>query len=329
MALLGIDLGGTKLALAVFSDKGELLQKKNCAVENRKGSEVGALIRQNVEDLIKSAEINEDRIASIGVSVPGISHMQEGTVWAPNIPGWESYPLRKELQDIAPGIPVTIDSDRACYILGESWKGNARGCRDAIFLSVGTGIGAGIMINNEVLRGSNDIAGCIGWMALDRPYESKYAGCGCFEYYASGEGIAKVAGEIIPGDKDYRGELSSLPPDQITSADVFAAYDRNDPVAVKIIKQCIEFWGMAVANLVSLFNPVKIIFGGGVFGPAKRFIPDIRQEAEKWAQPVSIKQVVLDSSTLGGDAGVYGAGFLALKNLNDETSINTDVQQKA
>ena len=94
--------------------------------------------------------------------------------------------------------------------LGKSWQGNAKGYRDAIFLSVGTGIGAGILINGEILRGSHDIAGCIGWMALQRPFDNKYVSCGCFEYFASGEGIAKVAKEFLKEESGYSGELRSL-----------------------------------------------------------------------------------------------------------------------
>ena len=315
MALLGIDLGGSKLALAIFSDEGKILRREAFLIGNRQGSGVGSFITENIARLMKHAENQNDSVVSIGISVPGISHISSGTVWAPNIPGWEDYPLLKEVKQIAGNLNVTIDSDRACYILGESWKGNAKGCRDAIFLSVGTGIGAGILVNGEILRGNNDIAGCAGWMALDRPYLSKYIECGCFEYYASGEGIAKVASEFLKEDKDNKGILSRLKSDSITSVDVFEAYAKGDPLALKVLLLCIEFWGMAVANLVSLFDPEKIIFGGGVFGPGKEFIPDIRKEAEKWAQPVSIKKVIMDVTALGGDAGVYGAGYLALKHL--------------
>ncbi len=315
MALLGIDLGGSKLALAIFSNEGEILLKEAFSLENRQGSAVGDYITDNVVRLMQYSENQKDNIVAIGISVPGISHISSGTVWAPNIPGWEDYPLLKEVQQVAGNISVTIDSDRACYILGESWKGNAKGCRDAIFLSVGTGIGAGILVNGEILRGNNDIAGCIGWMALERPFYSKYIECGCFEYYASGEGIAKVTRELLKEEKKYKGILSAKKAEAITSVDVFAAYTAGDRLALKVIELCIEFWGMAVANLVSLFDPEKIIFGGGVFGPGKQFIPDIRKEAEKWAQPVSIKKVIMDVTALGGDAGVYGAGYLALKHL--------------
>lgn len=317
MALLGIDLGGTKLALAIFTDNGKIMFKESFNLGKREGSEVGKLITDKTGKLMHYAEIRGDQIISIGISVPGISHIDTGTVWAPNIPGWTDYPLLQEVKKISGNIPVTIDSDRACYILGELWMGNARGCRDAIFLSVGTGIGAGIMINGEILRGSHDIAGCIGWMALQGPFEKKYINSGCFEYYASGVGIADVAREILEDQKDYTGELRRMHIEEITSYDVFAAYNNGDPLGVKVIQLCIEFWGMAVANLISLFNPEKVIIGGGVFGPAIPLIPAIKEEASKWAQPVSINQVSIESSGLAGDAGVFGAGFLAYKHLPD------------
>ncbi len=315
MTVLGIDLGGTKLAASIFSGEGNVLRSENKAIGSLKRAEVGALISQVVLDMIGVSDSMGDRVKAIGVSVPGISFSGKGTVWAPNIPGWENYPLLDELTGVSGDIPVTIDSDRACYILGEVWQGNARGCRDAVFLAVGTGIGAGILVDGRILRGSSDIAGSVGWMALNRPFDDRYSGCGFFEYHSSGEGIGKVARQYLREQEDYSGELSSRRVEEITSHDVFAAYHMNDPLAKKIIHECVGYWGMAVANLVSLLNPEKIIFGGGVFGPAKALLPAIREEAEKWAQPVSMKQVTLDTSGLGGDAGVYGAGYLALKSI--------------
>jgi glucokinase len=317
MALLGIDLGGTKLALGIFSESGEILFRESLPLDKRKGSDVGVFMTARITEFLKHAESKFAAIRSIGISVPGISYQATGKVWAPNIPGWTDYPLLEEVKSIAGKIPVTIDSDRACYILGETWQGNSRGCSDAIFLSVGTGIGAGILINGEVLRGSNDIAGCIGWMALQRPYNKKFDECGCFEYYASGEGIPNIVRELLPAADDYSGEIAGKQLGRITAPEIFSAREKGDALATRAINIAVEYWGMAVANLVSLFNPEKIIFGGGVFGPAVSLIPAIRDEAAKWAQPVGINQVTLDVSGLSGDAGMYGAGYLALKHLPD------------
>ena len=316
MAVIALDLGGTKLAAALFNNNGDILSKTNHRLDQRQGREVGELISGSLMELLREAETKKEQVSAIGICVPGIAHVRTGKVWAPNIPGWDDYPLLEELQRLVKDkkVKVKIDSDRACYILGEVWKGNATGCNDAIFLSVGTGIGAGILINNHVLRGSNDIAGAIGWMALDRPFKEKYISCGDFEYNASGEGIGKVATEMLRQGGHKNSVLTALNPDLLSAKDVFDAYENGDELAKKVLANAIEYWGMAVANLISLFNPEKIIFGGGVFGPALKFLDEIYREAKKWSQPISIQQVKLQGSALGNDAGLYGAGWLALKD---------------
>ncbi|MHC1732603.1 MAG: ROK family protein [Bacteroidales bacterium] len=315
MALLGIDLGGTKVAFALLDRDGNMRARESMSLDNRSGHEVGKLIAVTTALKMSVAANEGDAVEAIGISVPGISRREKGTVWAPNIPGWEDYHLLREVSTVAGEVPVIIESDRSCYISGEIWKGAARGCSDAIYLAVGTGIGAGITVNGEVLRGAHDIAGAIGWMALSRPFRSKYTFCGNFEYYASGEGIARQAAQYLLKHDRYQGELRKGSGEKVTTHDVFAARSRGDIAAITIIDMAVEYWGMACANLVSLFNPEKIIFGGGVFGPATELIPAIMQEAEKWAQPISIRQVSFEPTALAGDAGVYGAGFLAMKHI--------------
>src|SRR6188508_610214 len=208
MAVIALDLGGTKLAAALFNDNGDILFKTTHTLDKKEGTEVGELIFQAASGLLSKT----NDVSAIGICIPGIAHAKTGKVWAPNIQGWGDYPLLEELQRSVNNkkIKIKIDSDRACYILGEVWKGNARGCNDAIFLSVGTGIGAGILINNQILRGSHDIAGAIGWMALDRPFKQKYIQCGDFEYNASGEGILKVAKEMLEDSLYHQSFLKKL-----------------------------------------------------------------------------------------------------------------------
>lgn len=310
--VLALDLGATKLSAALFSPTGDLTAKKYALLQNRQGSEVAELILQFIRDYQTDyAQVMQ----GIGLAVPGISRQNTGTVWAPNIPGWEDFPLLEIIRSEFPGYSVFMDSDRACSVMGEVWRGHAQGCRDVIFLAIGTGIGAGIWSDARVIRGHADIAGAIGWWALDRPYQSKYAACGCYEYHASGDGIARVALELLSSTGEP-SLLRSLP--HFTSQDVFQASASGDHVARKTLDIAIEFWGMASANLVSLFNPEKIIFGGGVFGPAIKFIPDIYVQACQWAQPLSIGQVTFLPSYLGGEANLYGAAFLVFQALHQQ-----------
>jgi len=311
---IGIDLGGTKIAGAVFTENGEMKHNELCYIKHKQAEDVGLTLIEQIKLLFNFCKDNDLPVNGCGISVPGIYYANRGTVWAPNIPGWDNYPLLQKIKSTPELRPlnVKIDSDRACYILGETWLGKAQGCRHAIFIAVGTGIGAGILINGQILRGCQDIAGAVGWLALDRPYHEKYKPYGCFEYHASGDGIARIARELLNDDKHYRGTLTSKALMEITAHDLFDAYKFGDPIAAKVFDICIEFWGMTVANLVSIFNPEKIIFGGGVFGPAAQFLNRIKAEARYWAQPISINQVEIEVTALGDKAGLIGAGRLAL-----------------
>jgi glucokinase len=311
--VIGMDLGGTKFSCALFSNDGEIIHRSETLLEGKTGSEVGRLLVEQMLAIEGFAYKRNLSVKSVGICVPGISNQKNRTVWAPNIPGWEAYPLHKELKARLsnPDIPISIESDRNCYILGEMWKGNARNCSNAIFMAVGTGIGIGIVSNDQIINGMSGIAGAIGWWALDRPYLKEYDECGQFEFHASGTGIARKAELLLK-----QGARSKfLYPGNISAKEVFDAYSKNDPVAAHLLEQSIEYWGMAVANLVSLLNPEKIIFGGGVFGPALQFLDRIHEEAQKWAQPISMQEVKLQASALKGDTGLYGAAYMAIRNM--------------
>jgi glucokinase len=315
MSVVAIDLGATKVASAIVSDEGAVLARGHALLGGRRGRDVASLVVEQYEAMLSQAlAYHVVTPAAVGVAVPGIYRAERGTVWAPNIPEWEDYPLRDELERaLGSGTRVVIDSDRAACILGETWQGAARGARDCIFLVVGTGIGAGILVDGRVLRGRGDIAGAIGWMALDRPYLDRYAGCGYFEGNASGPGLVTVARGRIEEAPAYAGILRHSDPNEMAAQHVFAAADAGDVIATRVILDAIELWGMAAANLVSLFNPATIVFGGGIFGPAVRYLDRIRAEAERWAQPVAMRQVRFVASALGGDAGLYGVARLALE----------------
>jgi glucokinase len=306
MRITGIDLGGTKISAAVFAERGEIAHRESVLVDGREGSEVGALI---VEIAYRFA--SEYQCTATGVCVPGLYRSGSGNVWAPNIPGWDDYPLRDELESALPSSHrVSIDSDRAAYILGETWKGAAKDATNAVFIAVGTGIGAGILVDGRILRGVGDVAGAIGWMALDRPFAGRFKQHGCFEDQASGPGLLRVARDMIAEDTAYRGPLLA---NNLTTAMIFEAREAGDAIAAKVIDNAVELWGMAAANLVSIFNPQVIVFGGGVFGPAVKVLTRIEAEARRWAQPIGIEQVKFVASTTGGDAGLLGAARLAME----------------
>lgn len=306
-AAISIDLGGTKCAAALIDIEGAMQKIATVQYGDLEGDAVGDVIVEMAERMLEFALSEKSTVTGLGISVPGIVYGRSGKVWAPNIGGWEDYPLKERFKNSPSlkGMDVHLESDRGCSILGECWQGAAKGTGDAVFLAVGTGIGAGIMVNGTVLRGSGDIAGAVGWMALQRPFQEKLKSFGCFEYYASGDGLVRAAKEL---------GAENTP----TSEAIFDAYEKGDATAVMVLEQAIQLWGMACANLVSLFNPEIIVFGGGVFGPAARFLDRIYDEASRWAQPVAIRQVRFLPSQLQGRAPLYGAAF---RVFNDSKKI--------
>ncbi len=312
-------MGGTKIAAALFDEYGNKHTKLTCLLNGATGSQVGDKVVEAINTLrISNPGIN---IEGIGVCVPGIVYNKTYTVWAPNIPGWDNYPLKNQIIEAFgdPLLQVKIETDRTCYILGELWRGAAKGCDNAIYLAVGTGIGAGILIDGRVLHGNLDIAGAAGWMALQYPYAEEYIPVGCFEYYASGNGIASQARRALRCARNYTGMLSRKPINQITSYDVFEGYEQGDHIATKVLEKAIEMWGMGTANLVSLLNPEKMIFGGGVFGPAKQFVRRIYDEACKWGQPIAMDQVEYCASDVEGEAALLGAAYSVIHQHSEST----------
>lgn len=303
MKAIGVDLGGTKVMAALFTQEGEAKGIRQALLESRTGAAVADLVAAVCADLVAEYDLSADEEPiRIGVCVPGIANSKTQKVWAPNIPGWDNFPLKAHLEAAVPNALVEIESDRTCYILGESWMGLAKGCQNALFIAVGTGIGVGILVDGRVLHGASDIVGATGWMALQPPYSEEYTNAGCFETFASGTGIAAQARKLS-------GQPSSFPDAQ----HVFAAFERGNPTALRVLDKAVECWGMASANLVSLFNPEMVIWGGGVFGPAARLLDRIYYEACKWAQPISIRQCTFVQTSLPHQAGLYGAGKVAIQ----------------
>lgn len=308
---ISIDLGGTKCAGAVVMESGEIIYKMKDEISGLKGEEVSDGIYSIIHQLRKKLPSGHS-LQGVGVSVPGISNQKEGTVWAPNIAGWDNYPLLAYLKDkLGSEIIIHIDSDRACCICGEVWQGVAKGYKNAIFLAFGTGIGAGILIDNRILRGNSDIAGAIGWLALDHQYPEGYKQFGCFEYNASGDGLVRLANDIFNREQPN----TSLDILNLRAEDIFSAHEINDALAIASIDIAIDYWAKGVANLISIFNPEIIIFGGGVFGPGLKFLDQIYERSKKWAQPIAIQEVKLAGGQLGVDAQLLGATRLAMEKV--------------
>lgn len=290
--VIGVDVGGTKIAAAVVDSEGKAGPKIKVPTEQHDTARSIGQIAETAHRAADEAGVRWSEISAVGVAIPGIYYAGSGKVWAPNLPGWNHIPLRAELAGKVAS-PVVIDSDRAACVTGEQWLGAARGLSDVIFLTVGTGIGAGIISGGRLVRGAGDIAGAVGWFAVDPHKKEIYRRMGCLEAECAGPSLARRAG----------GE--------ITTEAVIDRARQGDPFAARVVEETIRYLAMGVANLVSTFNPRMIVLGGGLMQAGDLFLEPLRREMLEWAQPIAASQARLELSRLGEDAGVIGAARLA------------------
>ncbi len=282
--VLAVDLGGTKTAMAVVDESGVASHKVKLSAAH---SPAGSIAQ--IAEMTKTHEP-----CAIGIALPGIFDPRNGRAWAPNLWGPDWVPFREALQSRI-SVPVSFTSDRSAYVLGEQWLGAARGHSDVIFVSIGTGIGVGILSAGRVIEGAHGIAGAAGWMALERNWKPEYGQCGCWEWEASGPGTAAHA------------EMPS-------AEDVVAAARQGDPHARGALRRTASYLGAGIANLVSVLDPELVVLGGGLMQAADFLLEGIRHEVERWAQPVAARLVRIELSQLDEDAGLLGAARMAFQH---------------
>ena len=315
----GVDVGGTKISAALFTNKGEMLAKSKVPIDKSGGERAAGQVAAIIRGLERAAADEGGLLLAAGVSVPGIVYSETGRVWAPNIPGWDRFPLleRLEREDDSPEFPdVLLVSDRSAYVTGEAWRGAAAGAADAVFLAVGTGIGAGLLSGGRLILGQEDIAGAVGWFGLNPDFKPVYAAMGCFESEASGNSVARKALELLgAGRASLIRELAGGRLEDVTAETVAEAARRKDPLALEVVADAVGYIAMGIANIVSLLNPQVVVLGGGLFQAADVFLEPVRREFRRWAQPRAAETVRLELSALGEDAGLYGCGKLAWDSI--------------
>ena len=307
---IGIDVGGTNVKIALVDDKGNILYSNSVPTRAEMGYEYTVTnIKQAIYELMKETKLSTKDIEGIGFGFPGQVDYKAGVVRnAPNIPGWVEVPIAKLIEDEF-HIPTRVDNDVRCAALGELNYGAGKGCENLICITVGTGIGSGLIVNGKLVRGADNAAGEIGHIKLNMQ-GGPLCGCGdrgCLEAYASGPSIVAMAEEYIRGGKStkYR-ELAN--PD-ITPYIVAVAAKEGDPVAKQIFRIMGEYIGMGLVSVVNLLNPEKIIIGGGVADAGDILLDPIRETIAKRAMTIQ-REVEVVPAQLGNTAGVIGASLL-------------------
>ena len=307
---IGVDVGGTNVKIALVSDKGKIIYSNSIPTRAEMGYEYTInSMKDAIRDLLKETKLKSSDVEAIGFGFPGQKKKKNGIVrLAPNIPGWVDVPIASIMEKEF-GIQTRVDNDVRTAALGELNYGAGVGCENLVCITVGTGIGSGLVINGKLVRGANNAAGEIGHIKLNME-GGPLCGCGdrgCLEAYASGPSIVAMAEEYIRGGKStkYR-ELAN--PD-ITPYIVAVAAKEGDPVARQIFRIMGEYIGMGLTSVVNLLNPEKIIIGGGVADAGDILLNPIRETIAKRAMTIQ-REVEVVPAQLGNTAGVIGASLL-------------------
>ncbi len=306
--ILAVDLGGTKLAAALVNRTGKISIQKSVIVDSSSALAPVEQILDAAQELAGGNHLR-GRIAAVGVAIPGMVR-RDGTVWAPNLPGWKNMALARRLQQ-ALRVPVVVESDRNAAVLGEAWRGAARGKSDTIVLVLGTGIGAGILSGGRLMRGAHELSGCAGWMVVADQYGPEARRTGQLESLAAGPAIAAAAKDALA--RGAGGLLEEIPSEMINAYEVAEAARRGDPASIEIYLEAGRLLGYGVANLVSLFDPEIVVISGGLAKASDLFLDALRKAMKERAQPIAGKQVRVVVSRLGGEANLLGAAWVASK----------------
>ncbi|MBP3951235.1 ROK family glucokinase [Bacillus suaedae] len=310
---VGVDIGGTTIKMAFVTGEGEIISKWEIPTNTANG---GTEIPEDIAEAIrqKSAELGEsvDHLQAIGVGAPGFINMDTGFIYqAVNI-GWKDFAL-KDLLEKETGLPVTVDNDANIAALGEMWRGSGDGARDLLCVTLGTGVGGGIVANGQILNGANGMAGEIGHNTViaEGGMPCNCGKTGCLETVASATGIKRLAmNALADGSPSTLADLLEQH-GAISSKEVFEAAELGDEVAQSVVHEVCFHLGLALANLANALNPAKIVVGGGVSKAGQHLLDPLESEFRRFALPRVAEGAEFKIATLGNDAGVIGGAWIA------------------
>lgn len=305
---LGVDIGGTTVKLGIFNEDGTVVEKWEIPTHTENdGERILSDIAAAIEEKTAAHHLEHSACLGIGVGVPA-PVTSDGVVNGSANLGWKYKEVRQELEKLT-GIPVVVGNDANVAALGEMWKGAGKGRRNMIMITLGTGVGGGIIVGGKVIIGEHGAGGEVGHICVNYS-ETDHCGCGnqgCLEQYASATGIVRLAKQKM--EQETRKTL--LTEQEITAKSIFDAVKEKDAVAMEVAEQFGEYLGNGLAILASIADPAVFVIGGGVSKAGDVLLSYVKKYYQKRAFFAN-KQVEFVLASLGNDAGIYGAAKLAL-----------------
>lgn len=300
----GVDLGGTTVKLAYFDEAGTMLHKWEIPTNTaEEGKYILPDIAAAVLKYMEENNISREDILGVGIGVPGAVNNKGIVAGCDNL-GWGHFSVKDALEPLL-GMRVVAGNDATVAALGECWKGGGQGYKSMVLVTLGTGVGGGIIIDGKPVHGSTGAGGEIGHMVLNRNETAK-CGCGksgCVEQYCSATGIARLT-RLALAESDAPSPLRSVA--RIMAKDVFDAANGGDKLAQDVLEQVYAYMGEFVANICCVVNPEVVVFGGGVSRAGQPLLDGVKRHFAKWGYH-ACQDTEFRLATLGNDAGAYGA----------------------
>jgi glucokinase len=316
LPVLVVDLGGTKIITAIISPLGEIIARQYQPTLADEGLQlVIERLLSGIDHLLRQSNLSLSQLSAISIAAAGIIDLKNGIITeSPNLPGWHNIPLRNIIEEKYK-VTTFLINDADAAALGEHRFGAGRGLNNLILLTLGTGIGGGIIINGKLYLGSSGSAAEIGHMTVEVNGERCRCGnIGCLETLASGTAMAKEAiSRIRQGSKSSLSEMVGGKLEDITAEKVYLAAKGRDSLALEVIARAAYYLGIASVNLVNIFNPEMIIMGGSVAEMGDLLLEPVRQMVKERAFPLLSQAVRIVPAQLGNDAGIFGAAIFALE----------------
>ncbi len=313
----GIDIGGTKLAIGLVRTDGSLMDRETvCDHVDKEECRVIEDMARIVQNLLQRNSLQERDLLGIGVVYPGHIRSKEGiTIRSSNLQRFRNFPLREEVQKHF-SVPVVTDNDANAMAYAELKFGAGAGYSSMIFVTVSSGIGAGIIINNRIYRGITGTAGEFGHMIVN-PHGDIRCGCGnygCLMTYTCGHALGKVFKKLLVEGKPTKLEIDeSTPAREITGETLKKGLDMNDALTMEVIDQCALYMGIGLYNIFQIFNPPLIALGGGLMNLGEYLFDQIKLHFYRLARDMLFDDVIITHSKLREEAGVIGAASLLLE----------------
>ncbi|MCD7725160.1 MAG: ROK family glucokinase [Clostridiales bacterium] len=307
--VFGVDVGGTTVKLGLFDLQGNVIDKWEIPTRTANGGEkILPDIADAIQEKMAQKQISRENVAGVGVGVPGPVDGDGIVHKAVNL-GWGEVHLKKELEALLEGMRVEGGNDANVAALGEMWKGGGKGRRNLVAVTLGTGVGGGIIINGKIMTGSCGAGGEIGHIHVE-DHETEACGCGnygCLEEYASATGIVRLARRALQAS----GQDSVLRNGEVSAKTVFDAVKAGDKLAVEVARQFGDYLGKALGIIAGVLNPEIFVIGGGVSKAGEVLFEYILPSYEKTVFH-ACKNTEFALATLGNDAGIYGAAKMVL-----------------